>query len=126
MTRTIPKMMVIDGQATLREEIRLALKREGYEVETFRGGASALNRMKRKQFNVVITDLRMHGTDGIEVLRTVKSLYPETSVIIITAYASLGVVTDALREGVHDFFTKPIRINELKASILRALPGQNA
>ncbi len=119
---TTPKILVIDDQKPLREVITLALKREGYEVEAFRDGRSALERMEQERFNVVITDLRMNGTDGMEVLRKVKRLYPETSVIIITAYASLGVITDAMRDNAHDFFTKPIRISELTASIRRALP----
>jgi len=124
---TTPKMMVIDDQKTLREVLSLSLKQEGYVVETFRDGASALKRIKEEPFHVVITDLRMqNGTDGIEILRTVRRLYPETSVIIVTAYASLGVVTDAFREEAHDFFTKPIRIAELKASIRRALPDHQA
>lgn len=118
-----PKMMVIDDQETLREVLSLSLEQEGYVVETFRDGTSALERMKEERFHVVITDLRVkNGIDGIEILRRVRGLYPETSVIIVTAYASLGVITDAFREEAHDFFTKPIRIPELKASIRRALP----
>ncbi len=120
---TIPKMIVIDDQKNLRDVLSLSLEREGYAVETFRDGASALERMKKEQFHVVITDLRMNnGTDGIEILRTVRQLYPKTSVIIVTAYASLGVITEVFREEAYDFFTKPIRIPELKASIRRVLP----
>jgi DNA-binding NtrC family response regulator len=65
----------------------------------------------------------MKGIDGMEVLRTVKSLYPETKVIMITAFANLDTAIEALRGDVHDFFPKPVKIKELKASIQRALAG---
>ncbi len=64
----------------------------------------------------MVTDLKMKGVDGLEVLRTVKKLYPGTMVIMITAFANLDVAIEALRDDVHDFFPKPVKIKELKAS----------
>lgn len=93
-------------------------------METFLDGASALERLKSKPFRVVVTDLKMKGVDGLEVLRTVKKLYPDTVVIMITAFANLDVAIEALRDDVHDFFPKPVKLKELKASIERAL-GKN-
>ena len=63
----------------------------------------------------------MKGIDGLEILRTVKQLYPETVVIMITAFANLDVAIEALRDDVHDFFPKPVKIKDLKASIKKAL-----
>ncbi len=120
------KMMIIDDEKIVGDMAKLSLEQEGYEVETFLNGESALERLKEKSFDVVITDLKMKGIDGLEVLRTVKQLYPQTVVIMITAFANLDVAIEALRDDVHDFFPKPVKIKELKASIKRALDKQTA
>ena len=114
-------IMVIDDEKIVGDMAKLSLEQEGYEVETFLNGESALARLQQKPFDVVITDLKMKGIDGLEVLRTVKHLYPETVVIMITAFANLDVAIEALRDDVQDFFPKPVKIKELKASIRKAL-----
>ena len=114
-------IMVIDDEKIVGDMAKLSLEQEGYDVETFLNGESALERLKEKPFHVVVTDLKMKGIDGLEVLRTVKHLYPETVVIMITAFANLDVAIEALRDDVHDFFPKPVKIKELKASIKKAL-----
>jgi DNA-binding NtrC family response regulator len=114
-------IMVIDDEKIVGDMAKLSLEQDGYEVETFLNGESALERLKQKKFDVVVTDLKMKGVDGLEVLRTVKKLYPGIIVIMITAFANLDVAIEALRDDVHDFFPKPVKIKELKASIKRAL-----
>jgi len=114
-------IMIIDDEKIVGDMAKLSLESEGYAVETFLNGESALARLKEKTFEVVVTDLKMKGIDGLEVLRTVKQLYPKTVVIMITAFANLDVAIEALRDDVHDFFPKPVKIKELKASIRRAL-----
>jgi DNA-binding NtrC family response regulator len=113
--------MVIDDEKIVGDMAKMSFEQEGYDVETFLDGESALARLKEKSFKVVVTDLKMKGVDGLEVLRTVKKLYPATVVIMITAFANLDVAIEALRDDVHDFFPKPVKIKELKASIKRAL-----
>lgn len=115
------KVMVIDDEKIVGDMAKMALEQEGYIVETFLNGETALARLKQEKFDMVVTDLKMKGIDGMEILRTVKQLYPETKVIMITAFANLDTAIEALRGDVHDFFPKPVRINELKASIKRAL-----
>lgn len=114
-------IMVIDDEKIVGDMARLSFEQDGYEVETFLNGESALERLKRKRFDVVVTDLKMKGVDGLGVLRTVKKLYPGTVVIMITAFANLEVAIEALRDDVHDFFPKPVKIKELKASVKKAL-----
>ena len=114
-------IMIIDDEKIVGDMAKLSLEQEGYEVETFLNGESALARLQQKPFDVVITDLKMKGIDGLEVLRTVKQRYPDTVVIMITAFANLDVAIEALRDDVQDFFPKPVKIKELKASIKRAL-----
>lgn len=114
-------VMIIDDEKIVGDMAKLSLEQDGYEVETFLNGESALARLQEHPFDVVITDLKMKGIDGLEVLRTVKKLHSKTVVIMITAFANLDVAIEALRDDVQDFFPKPVKIKELKASIKRAL-----
>jgi DNA-binding NtrC family response regulator len=115
------KIMIIDDEKIVGDMAKMSLEREGYHVETFLNGETALERLRQERFDVVVTDLKMKGIDGMEVLRTVKELYPDTKVIMITAFANLDTAIAALRGDVHDFFPKPVKIKELKVSIARAL-----
>jgi DNA-binding NtrC family response regulator len=115
------RIMIIDDEKIVGDMAKMALEKEGFAVETFINAEPALERLKVMGFDVVVTDLKMKGIDGMEVLRRVKNQYPETKVIMITAFANLDTAIEALREDVYDFFPKPVRIKELKASIQRAL-----
>ncbi|HAM49186.1 MAG TPA: response regulator [Nitrospiraceae bacterium] len=115
------KVMIIDDEKIVGDMARMSLEQEGYLVETFLSAEPALARLKEEKFDVVVTDLKMKGIDGMEVLRTVKGSYAGTKVIMITAFANLDAAIEALRADVHDFFPKPVKIKELKASIQRAL-----
>ena len=119
MERT--RIMIIDDEKIVGEMAKISLEAEGYEVEAFLDAAPALERLRQQRFDVVVTDYKMKGIDGMEVLHTVRSLYPETQVIMITAFANLDAAIEALRRDVHDFFPKPVKIKELTASIRRAL-----
>ena len=121
---TTAKVMVIDDEKIVGDMARLSLEQEGYAVETFLNAEPALARLKEEEFDVVVTDLKMKGIDGMEVLLTVKKLYPKTQVIMITAFANLDSAIEAMRGQVYDFFPKPVRIKELKASIARALANK--
>lgn len=115
------KVMVIDDEKIVGDMAKMSLEQDGYIVETFLNAGPALERLKEEPFDVVVTDYKMKGIDGMEVLRTVKQNYPGTKVIMITAFANLDTAIEALRGEVHDFFPKPVKIKELKSSIGRAL-----
>jgi DNA-binding NtrC family response regulator len=115
------RIMVIDDEKIVGDMAKLSLEQEGYAVETFLSAEPALRRLEEERFDVVVTDYKMKGIDGMEVLRAVRSRYPATQVIMITAFANLDAAIEALRRDVHDFFPKPVKIKELKASIKRAL-----
>lgn len=115
------RIMVIDDEKIVGDMAKMSLEQEGYAVETFLSAEPALKRLEEDRFDVVVTDYKMKGIDGMEVLRTVRSLHPATQVIMITAFANLDAAIEALRRDVHDFFPKPVKIRELKASIKRAL-----
>lgn len=116
-----PKIMVIDDEKIVVSMTKLHLQKEGFEVETFLNAAPALQRLKEEKFDVVVTDLKMKGIDGMEVLRTIKRLYPETQVIMITAFAHLNTSIEAFQGQVFDFFPKPFKISAFIASVNRAL-----
>ena len=115
------RIMVIDDEKIVGDMAKLSLQQEGYTVETFLSAEPALKRLEEDRFDVVVTDYKMKGIDGMEVLRTVRSRHPTTQVIMITAFANLDAAIEALRRDLHDFFPKPVNIKELKASIKRAL-----
>ena len=115
------RIMIIDDEKIVGDMAKMALEKEGYLVETFVNAEPALERLKAEKFDLVVTDFKMKGIDGMEVLRRVKNLYPGTKVIMITAFASLDTAIEALRGDVYDFFPKPVKIKELKASIQQAL-----
>jgi DNA-binding NtrC family response regulator len=117
--------MVIDDEKIVGDMSKFHLQAAGYEVETFVSGAPALERAKEKHFDVVVTDLKMKGIDGIEVLKTIKTISPSTKVIMITAFAHLGTAVEALRSQVFDFFPKPFKIKDFVATVARALEDKD-
>ena len=115
------RIMVIDDENIVGKMLRAVLEQEGYTIELFLSAAPALVRLKEEKFDVVITDLKMKGKNGFEVVRTVKRDYPQVKLIMITAYANIDASLDAMREELDDFFAKPVRIKDIKASIERLL-----
>jgi DNA-binding NtrC family response regulator len=89
-------------------------------VEAYVDPVQALAAVAREPFDIVVTDLKMQGLDGLEVLRRVKKLNAATRVIIITGYAEMDTADTAFSEGVFDFIPKPFRLDEIKDAILRA------
>lgn len=118
------QIMVIDDEKIVLDMLRVHLMREGYAVETFLEAAPALARLREQPFDVVVTDLKMKGLDGMEVLRTIKRDHAGTQVIMITAFAQLNTVMEAFRGEVFEFFPKPFKITDLVAAIRRALGGE--
>lgn len=116
--------MVIDDENIVGKMIKATFEKDGYCVETFLSAAPALARLEEEKFDVVITDLKMKGLDGIDVLKKVKADCPETRVIMMTAFASLDSAIEAIRGKVDDFFTKPVKIKDLKACVERLLAGE--
>jgi DNA-binding NtrC family response regulator len=115
------RIMVIDDENIVGKMTKVVLEQEGYLVETFLSAEPALARLKEEKFDVVITDLKMKGLDGMDVLKIVKAQSPEIKVIMITAFASLDAAIEAMRGKVDDFFAKPVKIKELKECIRRLL-----
>jgi DNA-binding NtrC family response regulator len=115
------KILVVDDEAPIREMIRKGLSQiGGINAEVAESGLEAIDRIEKEVFDLVLTDLKMPGMDGIELLKTIKGIRPEVMVILMTAYGSIETAVEAMRIGANDFITKPIDLNELLIHISKA------
>jgi len=107
------KILVVDDDEIVREVIISLLSSEGYAVRAAKDGLDAIKILKMENINLVITDLRMPGADGIEVLKEAIKMDPDRAVIILTAYGTLDTALKAIREGAYDYMTKPFKMEEM-------------
>lgn len=115
------KILVVDDEEIARENLTHILSKEGYHVLAASNGNNAISLMEREEVDLVITDLRMKGKNGMEVLAATKQLWPAAEVLIITGYASIDNAVDAMRKGAFYYFAKPLNVKELQAIIPKAL-----
>ncbi|MFH1144664.1 MAG: sigma-54 dependent transcriptional regulator, partial [Candidatus Eisenbacteria bacterium] len=115
------KILLVDDDANLREVLAFTLREEGHAVETAGDGAAALSMLAHLRPDVVITDLKMPGIDGMEVLRRVREFDPVLQVILLTAFGSIEDAVEAMRAGAHNYLTKPYNRDELKLTVAQAL-----
>lgn len=115
------KILVVDDEDSVRESLSKILQRSGYAVEKSSNGSNAIKLVKKENFDLVITDLKMQGLDGINVLEKVKKIKPETLVIIITGYASLETAIASIRKGAFDYLVKPFQVEALKLIVNRSI-----
>jgi DNA-binding NtrC family response regulator len=113
-------IMIIDDENIVGKRLQPALEKRGDLVETFVDSREALKRFDEKNFDIVITDIRMDNIDGIEVLEHITAQSKRTKVIMITGYATVEVAREALAKGAFDFIAKPFKPNDLRAIIERA------
>lgn len=115
------KILVVDDEQSMRDFLAIMLKKEGHEVVTAGNGSDALKAIQAEIFDLVITDVKMPGMDGIEVLKTIKDISPETVVIMITAFATAETAVEAMKIGAYDYIIKPFKVDELKLIIYNSL-----
>ena len=115
------KILVIDDDTSLRRVLEYNLQEEGYEVETAASGEEGLRLFTKLQPDLVITDMKMSGMDGLMVLNSIKASSPETLVIIITAFGTVDVAVEAMKAGAYDYITKPFNRVALKLTVKKAL-----
>jgi DNA-binding NtrC family response regulator len=113
--------LVVDDQASLRESTVITFRREGYEVRSAESGEQALAMLNETAFDLVLTDLRLSGMSGIEVLESVKQTSPETEVVVMTGYGTIEGAVEAIKKGAYDYLTKPFPPEELTLVARRAL-----
>jgi two-component system response regulator PilR (NtrC family) len=115
------KILVVDDEQSMRDFLAILLTKEGHEVLTAKSGADALQAVQSEIFDLVITDMKMPGADGMEVLKAVKEVSPETVVIMITAFATTETAVEAMKIGAYDYIIKPFKVDELKLIINNSL-----
>ncbi len=108
------KILVIDDDIEMRSLMKDALEGDGYEVDTAADGEEALGKAARKSFDLMITDVRMPGLNGLDILPGLKKLQPKSSIIVVTAFGGDEVSRKALERGADAYLEKPIRLDELK------------
>ncbi len=104
------KLLVIDDEASTRDLLKMSLESDGYTVFVAEDGPKGLEIFARENPPVVLTDIKMPGMDGIEVLRKVKEQSPDTEVIVITGHGEMNLAIQALHLEASDFINKPIRL----------------
>ncbi|HZR84059.1 MAG TPA: sigma-54 dependent transcriptional regulator [Candidatus Binatia bacterium] len=116
-----PRVLVVDDEARMAGAIAMALGRAGLECETCASGEEALAAMEARGADVVVTDWRMPGMDGVELLRRLHAAWPGLPVILVTAHASVPAAVAAMRDGAFDYVAKPFDNDELRALVRRAI-----
>jgi len=115
------KILVVDDDRGIRELLEIMLIREGYHVSSTDDALKALNRCKKEKYDLILTDLKMPKMDGIDFLKAVRDVCPETMVILMTAYASPDTAVSAMQEGAYDYVEKDFDIETLKEIVRTAL-----
>ncbi len=121
MTEEWGAVLIVDDDEDLRETVSDLLKDRGHQVTTAANGTEALARLKEADYTAVLTDLRMKGVEGLELLSGIKRLYPDIGVVLMTAFGSVETAVEAMKHGASDYLTKPVKKDELLRVIERVI-----
>jgi DNA-binding NtrC family response regulator len=116
-----PKLLIVDDELSVRDSLAKWFHEEGYEVGTAEDASGALTKMAEKPWDVVLCDIKMRGTDGIELQRRMHEIEPNLIVIMMTGYASVETAVTALKNGAYDYVTKPLDPDEIAHLVKKAL-----
>jgi DNA-binding NtrC family response regulator len=119
-------VLVVDDESVIRDTLAEFLQQEGYAVTACGSGEDALGRAGKQRFDVVFCDINLPGLDGIEVLERLAKVSPETSVVLITAYATVETAVEAFQKGASDYLMKPIILHEVLGKVRRLLKVRDA
>jgi len=120
----MPNILVVDDKDSMRNMLFETLSEEGYRVDAASDGQKAIDLVRNKSYDLVLTDLRMPDIDGLQVLSQVKEVDSETSVIVMTAYGTIEDAVSAMKSGAYDFITKPFDTEHLCVLVGRALENR--
>lgn len=116
-----PKIMIVDDEPITLQNLEYIMNKDGYDVVCVDSGAKALKQLSNTEFDIILTDLKMQPIDGIEVLERTKELYPDTEVILITAYATVDTAVEAMKKGAYHYISKPFKLDEARYTVKKAL-----
>ena len=126
MSKDNLQILVLDDEPIVGKRLRTALEKNGHVVEVFEDSRVALSRLDEKEFDIIVTDVRMEEVDGIQVLEHVLERSVRTKVIVITGYATVEVAREALAKGAFDFIAKPFKPDDLREVIQKAAEALEA
>ena len=122
--RRQPRVLAVDDDETARRNLVLALAREGCEVVTAASSSAALAQLEAREFDLLLTDLHLGQSDGMDLLERTRARWPDTRVVVITGYASIPSAVEAVKKGAFQYLAKPFAIEELRSIVRRALEGR--
>jgi len=114
------RILILDDEPIVCKRLKPAFEKLGYEVEVFTKSSEAMDRIQEQEFDIVITDLKMEGVDGMQFLTAVKEKSPDTEVIVITGFATMETAKESFQKGVFDFVAKPFKISEIREVVKKA------
>jgi DNA-binding NtrC family response regulator len=114
------QVLILDDEPIVWKRLKPALEKAGYEVEAFTQSINAMRRVQEKEFDIVVTDLKMEGIDGMAFMTEVKKRSPRTEVIVITGFATMETAKESFQKGVFDFLAKPFKRGELLEIVKKA------
>src|SRR3954471_9117351 len=119
-----PTLLLVDDEASNVESLQRIFEREGMNILTAVDGREALDALRKQRIDVVLTDLMMPGMTGVDILKAVRSIAPETEVILMTAYGTVETAVEAMKEGAYDFITKPLKRAHMLRVVGKAMERQ--
>ncbi len=120
-----PRILVVDDEESIREFLDIMLRKEGYDVTCVEDGQKAIDILKKKSFDMIISDLQMPNVTGIELLKSVRENYADLLFMLITAFGTTESAVEAMKMGAYDYITKPFKIDEVRINIANALRSRN-
>jgi DNA-binding NtrC family response regulator len=114
------QILVLDDEPIVLKRLGPVLEKSGYDVELFSQSSEASHRITEKAFDIVITDLKMEGLDGMQFLAQVKERSPRTEVVVITGFATMNTARESFQKGVFDFLAKPFKLGEILETVKKA------
>jgi two-component system response regulator PilR (NtrC family) len=121
MRKSKAKILVVEDEKSMREILTMLLEEEGYGVVAAADGKEGVGWLRKDIFDMIITDIKMPGADGFEILAKSQELSPETAVIMITAFGTLESALEAMKLGAYDYIHKPFKIDEIRLIVRNAL-----
>ncbi len=114
-------ILIVDDERAMCELIETALRMRGYETAWCQSADQAMQKMREQEFDVVLTDVRMPGTSGLQLCQQINDLRPDVPVVVMTAFGSMESAVSAMRSGAYDFITKPVEMEFLSITLARAM-----
>lgn len=117
----VPRVLIVEDEKTALKNLEHVMKKEGYDVTSMLSSSDAYRLLDKREFDIVLTDLRMEKVDGIQILEKTKQLYPDTEVVLITAYASIPSAVETMKKGAYDYIAKPFKLEDVRRVVSSAL-----